>query len=1430
LSIKSKIFIHSVQILTLILMVFITVYSIKPALSYLQGIIKDYQKELIENIEKTTQVKIEYESISPLIVDSIILNGVNIESVNKKNSIYIPNITIRYNFMNILRSFWFKSGQASVVSAVYINGGRADLDFEDEWLLSKLRVTGISNSVLSTRVEIRDVVLNLNYEFVSIQINNLNGYIWEKNRKYLTKLSAEVEYLSKLSSELKSISGFIESRGYFKSTFVDLVSQIKATNIVTNLGKLKDQKINLSINNNNLEIASTDNKANYKYMYNLHIPRLEMSFDFTGSKFHIEDIFQPDQDFKLLDIGLGSSFTGNIKGSYNYIENNFIYDSMGKLYLKKVYQKYPVNLDYNIVGNLDAVRIKNLNIYTPDGNIGYYGNLDLHNFYPKGNFYLRDIKVSDNLKLNSELIVKPVNDSFISVYVNFVESNGIKISNIPSIIYLDEKNISLQAVKSDIDGKVSIAANYNRKENKVNSTIQVNNLNLEYLDKFNYPQMIKDNLIGNYLTLNSEIFYDLSKVTYNIKKLTVSNKKYSDYINLAGSGVNRDFNFNNVSIKIPDISFQGTVSGKYRNPAIQLNVDALINDNKYQFAADIENNFIKIAGSYDLLLQLSLDDTKYLNVSANQLPINYKDFKTVSSFNLKSALFQDNSFLFSLPEFSTIINHNKLPFSPQISFSMDATDKYVYLNNLIYKDDFTPLKGSIKINELNKDVYSISGEFQETDLEKYSINSVLEFKEKKLSLNLNLKNFLLDRLYNKDLKGRANLVLDFTGDQKVFKGSGSLDSKNFKYVSDNLGVNLKFKFSESLISITDLKGSFNKSQYSVPLATYNYINGNILGKITTQNFIGDYIFNSNMAINLSVKPVFLITDINLDLLNRLNGQLTIQDFSHGSEKLFENKVFRLFNNSVGLQVYSVDRSLKAQYFHNTGEFNAKLLKPMFLESSISGHIKNGTINLTMSDINLDAIFANSFIPNNPYLKRKAALFDKLNVRGQLNIRGDLRDPLFNGLLWADSDFDVTYLGGRVEPSRLNLKIYNNTLTILPGELLIGETGKVKVDGEILFKSWIPETIIVNLKTFPEEKIPVKFQFGRILTDANAYFDNLIYYWDNTGGLLTGKVFVEDGVVYSELINVTDYNPSSVTSSNSNFEIDLDVEIGSNNKLYWPNRDIPIVNATANPGDTIKVNFKSSTMEFSVMGDVYIVKGEVDYSGEPFILTEGMVKLDLAKGNIDPYIKVIGTKTVLNDDEKQVNVVLNFEGGFFSDFKPNFSSNDPSLSQDDIDRLVGLAVVGGDNPGALVFDLADELFVSYLTSNIETGIEEITGFDDVKIKSGFLSSIFTNITNYSFDTGDNTVYNQNLSEIFKNTSLTMGNFITDDFFVKGKVGTNYVNNELKLGVDLGFTLYSPFFQVGFNMTPKLSNDFVFEPELALSIEWNFNPILGLLEEK
>ena len=107
------------------------------------------------------------------------------------------------------------------------------------------------------------------------------------------------------------------------------------------------------------------------YYDNLHIPRLEMSFDFTGSKFHIEDIFQPDQDFKLLDIGLGSSFTGNIKGSYNYIENNFIYDSMGKLYLKKVYQKYPVNLDYNIVGNLDAVRIKNLNIYTPDGNISY---------------------------------------------------------------------------------------------------------------------------------------------------------------------------------------------------------------------------------------------------------------------------------------------------------------------------------------------------------------------------------------------------------------------------------------------------------------------------------------------------------------------------------------------------------------------------------------------------------------------------------------------------------------------------------------------------------------------------------------------------------------------------------------------------------------------------------------------------------------------------------------------------------------------------------------------------------------------------------------------------------------------------------------------------------------------------------------------------
>ena len=114
-------------------------------------------------------------------------------------------------------------------------------------------------------------------------------------------------------------------------------------------------------------------------------------------------------------------------------------------------------------------------------------------------------------------------------------------------------------------------------------------------------------------------------------------------------------------------------------------------------------------------------------------------------------------------------------------------------------------------------------------------------------------------------------------------------------------------------------------------------------------------------------------------------------------------------------------------------------------------------------------------------------------------------------------------------------------------------------------------------------------------------------------------------------------------------------------------------------------------------------------------------------------------------------------------------------------------------------------------------------DDVKIKSGFLSSLLSleelepNITNNSFEEEDNSEYN--LSQMLSNTSITFGKFVTNDFFVKGSIGSIYEDKELNLDVDLGLTLYSPHFQLGFNLKPKLSNEYVFKPEISLSLEWS-----------
>ncbi len=377
-------------------------------------------------------------------------------------------------------------------------------------------------------------------------------------------------------------------------------------------------------------------------------------------------------------------------------------------------------------------------------------------------------------------------------------------------------------------------------------------------------------------------------------------------------------------------------------------------------------------------------------------------------------------------------------------------------------------------------------------------------------------------------------------------------------------------------------------------------------------------------------------------------------------------------------------------------------------------------------------------------------------------------------------------------------------------------------------SWAVNSTLISLNIPPNGKVPVHYQYKGIVSEMDIYSEKISFYLDDSGAILNGDIIIEDGEYYTtgyeednNVIEVID------ESSGVGLVINMSLEMGSNNRLYWPSKDLPIVKATINQGDRVKIDVKTITEEYSIVGSVSIIDGEVDYSGNPFILQEGEVALNITPNESDPYIKILGSKTVIDNDDHQVEVFLSYEGGFFSDFSPTFSSSDPGKSPEEISALIGIAIIGSDTDLVKnvfsIFAGVGDVATSYLTAPVEAALEDMLPVDDVKIKSGFLSSLLSleelepNITNNSFEEEDNSEYN--LSQMLSNTSITFGKFVTNDFFVKGSIGSIYEDKELNLDVDLGLTLYSPHFQLGFNLKPKLSNEYVFKPEISLSLEWS-----------
>ncbi|MGL1891714.1 MAG: translocation/assembly module TamB [Spirochaetaceae bacterium] len=1418
MSIKNNLILsHIVQLISLTIVIILFFFVINPGITELQKILSEKKFDIIRELEEEYEVNISYESISPIIIDSINIKNVSIQSFSGLQKIDISEVAIKFSLLNMLLTNFKSDNPPLIISSIHLKTGKIFIDFEDVDFFSKFKAGKPNNILIKPKIYIKNIDLDMNFELLVLKLDNIKGHLSSRMSKYYADIDTTITYESKLDVPFEYITGDAEVKAVLERNFIDLVSKVKLSNIYSDIGTIKDIKADLTLLNGELRIDKIDKKMDLTFIYK--IPLYEMFFSIDSKSMGLEDLFVPDSTFNLFDKFDGTVFSGELSGLYSLMNRSFLYNSEGNISIPHLIKQIPLKLDFKFIGDLDYITINRLNTYTSKGYLGFNGGINLKTLFPQGNFYVRDFKLSENSIINSDFEVKVINSNFINVNFDYIESLGLKINDISSLLYIDENDISFQAISRDSGGKISLSGNYSKKENYISSSLNVQNLGINFLTNILDNDLIDKYFDNNKISFNANLNYDFNNIFYRINDFSLLDSEDNTYVELEGMGNLKEFSIENLKINIPDIEIQARIDGKVRGSEISLKIDSLINDNIYIFDLNYGHDKISITGSYGLKLDLVFGDYKYLNIEANNIPINYRGITVNPRFKIRTAILDDNSFLLSIPYFETSISHEKLIFDPFISFSADGSQEHLKLTSFRYIDKLSSLSGNIDLKKESNDNYYLNLLLSNEELESYDIKSLYSLSTKSLTVDLDIRNFLVDRLQLENVSGKVSTKFNMNGNRLQFKVNGTMSSNDLTINTKTTKIDLGFNITEKLFTLHDLQTSIDNMQFNIPLLTYNFIDGDILGRVDSIITLGESKLTTDIAIDLSVNEIDDFFNLNSDIINTVNGKLNIGSLKNNNDELFSNKGFRLFNNPSALQIYSIDKNLKIIHNHKSGKIIAKIQKPYFAALTANGTLKDGLMNISVNDIDIDGTKVESFIYANKNDDEKLIILDDLNMRGQLNLVGPIDNPIMNGLIWIDTNIGISYITDKIDPIRANIRIKDNKFTILNTDIKIGENGLLKFNGEMLFDSWLPETILVRGKIPIANKIPLEYQYNTIICETNIYTNNLVFYYDDSGTLITGEVIIEDGEFYTKFLNSTEPVETVIEENESinNISIELAVKIGANNRLYWPYRNLPIVQAKLNPNDQVLVNYKSVNNEYSIVGKLSISEGEINYSGNPFILKEGSIELDISPEQLDPYIKLVGYKTVLDDDDRQVEVFLEYEGGFFSDFEPTFSSSDASKSEEEINRLIGVAVIGEDddlaiNAWDILSENADSILNSYLARPLEEAIKKIIGFDEVKIQTSF-------ITNISFDAEDETGYN--LSEMLNNTSITIGHFVTKDFFIKGSVGTIFEDDQLQSEVDLGLTLYSPHFQLGFNLSPKLS-DFVFTPEIEISIDWVLNP--------
>lgn len=492
-----------------------------------------------------------------------------------------------------------------------------------------------------------------------------------------------------------------------------------------------------------------------------------------------------------------------------------------------------------------------------------------------------------------------------------------------------------------------------------------------------------------------------------------------------------------------------------------------------------------------------------------------------------------------------------------------------------------------------------------------------------------------------------------------------------------------------------------------------------------------------------------------------------------------------------------------------GDIQARLDPVLPLSFDASGRVSGDTISLDLRSVALSMPALFRFL-GEPFIQASSGV-----ARGNLAIHGPVSDPDIEGRL----DMDNVYLvlpelipepiGPLLEP----LYFTGRTMeTDQPTVLAGGATLRASLYSTI--RSWAPDDMTITAATTGTDLVPVSSKLLGLGIEGMANADVTIRVQKEDVDI-QGTVRVAKGDIS---ITTGVFAGGDGEEDSYGLSLALDLGFGASVRVYFPDRNLPLIYGQTDPSSKLAVSFDGSSGDFSLKGRAQLRGGSVFYIQRNFYLKSATIDFNESSQSFDPTIS-LSAETRSRNEYGPVLVLLSASSSRLSNLVFKLESV-PGMSEAEIAQLLGLELLGAEDGQpdlwkALVGN-SDLLPRFNVVSVFERNVQDLLGLDLFFVRTQVLQRWL-----YDLSGLNGAAEVPGLSDYLDNTAITAGKYLGEDLYLQLLLRLQEQElasgTGLRLDSEISLEWQAPHFLLQWSFRPE-NPDSLFVTDNTFSLFW------------